>query len=133
MIKKRIKKLRALLKINNLDGYIVPKNDAYFAEFSMPDRLKSISNFSGSYGFALILKNKNYLFVDGRYTLQAKKESGKDFNIVEIHKFLPKQILNKYNKRVIGYDPQLFTIIALNRLIGSSSILKPIKKNIQEE
>ena len=107
MIKKRIKKLRELLNINNLDGYIVPKNDAYFAEFSMPDRLKSISNFSGSYGFALIQKNKNYLFVDGRYTLQAKKESGKDFNIVEIHKFLPKQILKKYNKRVIGYDPQL--------------------------
>ena len=130
MIKKRIKKLRELLKINNLDGYIVPKNDAYFAEFSMPDRLKSISNFSGSYGFALILKNKNYLFVDGRYTLQAKKESGKDFKIVEIHKFLPKQILKKYNKRVIGYDPQLFTIIGLNRLIGSSSILKPIKKNL---
>ena len=130
MIKKGIKKLRELLKINNLDGYIVPKNDAYFAEFSMPDRLKSISNFSGSYGFALILKNKNYLFVDGRYTLQAKKESGKDFNIVEIHKFLPKQILKKYNKRVIGYDPQLFTIIGLNRLIGSSSILKPIKKNL---
>ena len=35
MIKKRIKKLRELLKINNLDGYIVPKNDAYFAEFSI--------------------------------------------------------------------------------------------------
>ena len=59
-----------------------------------------------------------------------QKESGKDFNIVEIHKFLPKQILKKYNKKVIGYDPQLFTIIGLNRLIGSSSILKPIKKNL---
>ena len=44
MIKKRIKKLRELLKINNLDGYIVPKNDAYFGEFAMPDRLKTISN-----------------------------------------------------------------------------------------
>ena len=130
MIKKRIKKLRELLKINSLDGYIVPKNDAYFAEFAMPDRLKAISNFSGSYGFALILKNKNYLFVDGRYTLQAKKESGKNFNIVEIHKFLPKQILKKYNKKIIGYDPQLFTMIGLSRMIGSSSVLKPIKKNL---
>ena len=110
--KKKIKKLRDLLKINNLDGYIVPKNDAYFGEFAMPDRLKTISNFSGSYGFALILKNKNFLFVDGRYTLQAKKESGKDFNIVEIHKFLPKQIKlikfydwkihKKRNKKYLG-------------------------------
>ena len=36
------------------------------------DRLKFISSFTGSYGFALVLKNKNFLFVDGRYTLQAK-------------------------------------------------------------
>ena len=123
MIKKKIEKLRDLLRINNLDGYIVPKNDAYFAEFAIPDRLKTISNFSGSYGFALILKNKNFLFVDGRYTLQAKKESGKDFNIIEIHKFLPKKILKKYGKKTIGYDPQLFTTIGLTRLIGSSSVL----------
>ena len=39
------------------------------------DRLKFISNFSGSAGFAVILKNKNYIFVDGRYTIQAKKIS----------------------------------------------------------
>ena len=36
------------------------------------DRLKFISNFSGSAGFAIILKNRNYLFVDGRYTIQAR-------------------------------------------------------------
>ena len=32
----------------------------------------------------LILKNKNYLFVDGRYTLQAKIQSGKFFHIVTV-------------------------------------------------
>ena len=41
--------------------------------------LNFITNFSGSYGFALILRNKNYLFVDGRYTLQASNQSGKFF------------------------------------------------------
>ena len=123
-----INKLKQKFKRYEIDGYIIPKNDEFFSEYANPNRLKIVSNFSGSAGMALILKDKNYLFVDGRYTLQAKKESGKDFKIVEIHKFLPKQILKKYNKRVIGYDPQLFTIIGLNRLIGSSSILKPIKK-----
>ena len=82
MIKKRLKKLKKLIVKNNLDGYIVPKNDAYFSEFSIPDRLNTISNFTGSFGYALILKNNNYLFVDGRYTIQAKKESGKFFNII---------------------------------------------------
>ena len=61
MIKKRILELRKLLIKNNIDGYIVPKNDEYFCEFSLPDRLKSISNFSGSAGFAIILKKKNLI------------------------------------------------------------------------
>ena len=61
MIKKNLKKLKKIINLNNIDGYIVPKNDEYFSEFSFPNRLKTISNFSGSAGFALILKKKNYL------------------------------------------------------------------------
>ena len=75
----KIKKLKQLLNYYNLDGYIVPKNDEYFSEYipKSKDKLKFISNFTGSYGFALVMKNKSYLFVDGRYKLQAKNESGK--------------------------------------------------------
>ena len=50
---------------------------------------KFISNFDGSAGLAVILCKKNYLFVDGRYTIQAKSQSGKNFDIIEIHKKLP--------------------------------------------
>ena len=58
---------------------LIPKNDEFFSEYSKIDRLKIISNFSGSAGYAIILKQKNYLFVDGRYTLQAKMNQGKIF------------------------------------------------------
>ena len=56
MIGNRIKKLRKFLKIYKLDGYLVPKNDEYFNEYikQSSDRLKFISNFSGSAGFAII-------------------------------------------------------------------------------
>ena len=66
----KIKKLKQLIIKEQLDGYIIPKNNEFFNEYVSPleDRLKYISNFSGTYGFALILKDKNYLFVDGRYT-----------------------------------------------------------------
>ena len=58
-----LEKLKQLFKSYNVDGYIVPKNDEYFNEYinQSNDRLKFISNFSGSAGFALILKNKNWL------------------------------------------------------------------------
>ena len=86
-----IKKLHKFIVDNNIDGYIVPKNDNYFTEYSKINNLNKISNFTGSAGFALILKNKNYLFVDGRYTIQAKKQSGKKFVICEIPFIWPKK------------------------------------------
>ena len=58
MINKRINQLRAKFDTLNIDGYIVPKNDEYFSEYAQKDRLKYISNFSGSAGYAIILKKK---------------------------------------------------------------------------
>ena len=84
MISTKIKELRYKFNIYNIDGYVVPKNDSYFNEFSSPDRLKLVSNFDGSAGLAIILRNKNYLFVDGRYTIQAKFQSSANFDVVEI-------------------------------------------------
>ena len=80
----KIKKLRHIIKKKQIDGYIISKNDEFFGEYTPDDkdRLNFISNFSGSFGFALILKNMNYLFVDGRYTLQANNQSGKYFKVV---------------------------------------------------
>ena len=68
----KIKKLRQVFKKEKIDGYLISKNDRFFGEYipDHNDRLKYISNFSGSYGYSIILKDKNYLFVDGRYTLQ---------------------------------------------------------------
>jgi hypothetical protein len=55
---KRIKVLRSKFLEYGIDGYIVPKNDEYFTEYSRINRLKIISNFSGSAGVAIILKKK---------------------------------------------------------------------------
>ncbi len=109
---------------NNLDGYILPKNDNYFTEYSKLNNLKSITKFSGSAGFAIFLKNKKYLFVDGRYTIQAEKESGKKFKICEIPYVWPKDILKKQIK--IGYDPDLFTWSTLNKYFGENYNLVPL-------
>ena len=134
MNNKIIIKLKELIKLNNLDGYIVPKNDAYFSEFSSPDRLKTISNFSGSAGLAIILRKKNYLFVDGRYSIQAKIQSGKYFEIVEIPKFSPIDILKKYkSKLILGFDPQLFTNSILKKNFKNVCKLSPITKNLIDQ
>ena len=52
----KIQILRHKFKKYNIDGYIVPKNDDYFTEYSKINRLKIISNFTGSAGVAIIFK-----------------------------------------------------------------------------
>ena len=129
MINSKIKDLRKKFKRLNIDGYIVPKNDEYFSEYAKNDRLKNISNFSGSAGIAIILKKKNYLFIDGRYTIQAEKESSKNFTIIEIHKKLPHNIIKNLN---LGYDPKIFTSKNL-KINFLNNILIPIKNNLIDQ
>ena len=131
MISTKIKRLRRKFNIYNIDGYVVPKNDSYFNEFSSPDRLKLISNFDGSAGLAIILRNKNYLFIDGRYTIQAKSQSGANFDVVEIHKKLPWKVLK--HKIKIGYNPYCFTNLSLSRYFKNYFKLVPIYNDLISE
>ncbi len=129
MIKNKIKILKEKFKKLEIDGYIVPKNDEYFSEYAKNDRLKNISNFSGSAGIAIILKKNNYLFVDGRYTIQARKECAKNFEIIEIHKKLPSSIIKNYN---LGYDPKLFTSRSLKNYFSNNNLIS-INENLIDQ
>ncbi len=128
-----IKKFKKLLKKYGIDGYIIPKNDEYFNEYvdSSKDKLKFISNFSGSAGFAIVLKKKNYLFVDGRYTIQAGYQSGRKFKIITMPNKFPKDILKTNKKIVLGFDPKLHTEKQLNSLFKIKNInLRSINQNL---
>ncbi len=126
MIKKIIK-LREKFKEYNIDGYIIPKNDEFFSEYDQNDRLKTISNFTGSAGFAIILKKKSYLFVDGRYTIQAKMESGKEFKIISYEKILNCKI---FKNLTIGIDTKLFTSQQIDKFFSKHNRVKELKFNL---
>ena len=130
MIKERIKKLRANFKRLNINGYVIPKNDEFFSEYTKKDRLRFISNFSGSAGFAIILENKNFLFVDGRYTIQAQKESGKNFKIVEYNKIVNCDL---FKNLTIGIDPKIFTSMQVKKFFLKNNYIKIIEKNLIDE
>ena len=125
-----IKKLRSKFKKHNIDGYVVPKNDDYFTEYSKINRLKIISNFSGSAGIAVILKNKSYLFTDGRYTIQSQLESGKNFKIYEFEKLLN---CNLFKNLTLGIDPKLFTNNKIKNYFLKNNKIKSIDKNLIDE
>ena len=127
MTEDRIKKLRDNFNKYKIDGYVVPKNDEYFSEYSEINRIKTISNFSGSAGIAIILKKKNYLFVDGRYTLQAKIESGKNFNIVNYDKIIN---CNLFKNLTLGIDSKLLTSAQVKNYFSKYNKIKVIDNNL---
>ena len=127
---KRINLLRKKFKKYNIDGYIVSKNDDYFTEYSKINRLEIISSFTGSAGLAIILKNKNYLFTDGRYTIQSQIESGKDFKIVNYDKIINFDLVKNLT---LGIDPKLFTYEQIKKYFLKNNKIKFITKNLIDE
>ena len=128
MISEKLKELKNKFNLNEIDGYVVPKNDEYFSEFAKKDKLKTITGFDGSFGIAIILKKKNFLFVDGRYVEQAKIQAGKKFKILEIQKKLPYQVLN--SSLNLGFDPMIFTSRSLQYYFRGKIKLTPINKTM---
>ena len=129
-MKKYIKTLRKKFKKYNIDGYVIPKNDDYFTEYSKINRLKIISNFSGSAGLAIVLKNKNYLFTDGRYTIQSRFESGKNFKIYGFEKLVN---CNLFKNLTLGIDPKLFTNNQIKSYFLKNNKVKYINQNLIDE
>ena len=126
----KIKILRNKFKQYKIDGYVVPKNDDYFTEYSKINRLKVISNFSGSAGLAIILKNKNYLFTDGRYTIQSQIESGKNFKIIGFEKLIN---CNLFKNLTLGIDPKLFTYKQIKKFFLKFNYIKFINENLIDQ
>ena len=79
---------------------------------------------------ALILKKNNFLFVDGRYTVQANIQSGNFFKILTLP-FDKKSLKVKLKNKKIGFDPRLFnenTINLFSNKLGIKCVA--IKENL---
>lgn len=110
----RVAKLREELNRLQLDGFLVPRADEHQGEYVplRAQRLGWLTGFTGSAGAALILKNKAYVFVDGRYTLQVRTQTDPAvFDIESLVDNPPATWLEKNGKGlVIGFDPWLHTL-----------------------
>ena len=131
-------KLQSQLKENNIDILIINRSDEFLNEYISPyaERLQFITNFSGSAGKAIILQNKAYLYVDGRYTFQAKEQINKNEIISKHIKSFWKD-LKKYiteQNLQISIDPKLHSIEEIQKIqeyvINTSSKIKFLESNI---
>ena len=129
--KNKIERLRCLMKNNNINYYYVPHEDEHLTEYVSEnrERLQWISGFSGSAGSFLIGLKNTYLFVDGRYSLQAKHQmSGIKCKILNIkeNNFIHFLQTNINRNDTISFDNKLITHKSFN-LISEACNLRSIK------
>jgi Xaa-Pro aminopeptidase len=110
----RVAALRRELESAGVDGFIVPRADEHQNEYvpSSEERLLWLTGFSGSAGAAVVLKDKGALFVDGRYTEQAKAQT--DRAIFELRHVVDDPAAEWIRRNLkpgekLGYDPRLHT------------------------
>ena len=75
------------LKSNNIDARLITLNNHFITEdvLDSENQILQLTNFSGSYAILFITKSKAFLFVDGRYEIQAKKQiNTKTIEIVKL-------------------------------------------------
>lgn len=113
-MKERLTALREWMFKNGLFAFVVPHSDEYHSEYLAPrsERLAWLTGFTGSAGEAVILLDRAFLFVDGRYILQAQKETNPDLiTVVQTTDAKAGEWLFAAlpNGSKVGYDPWLHT------------------------
>ena len=138
----RVAALRTELAKRGLSGFVVPHADRHQSEYlpASEERLAWLTGFTGSAGAAIVLMDKAALFVDGRYTLQAREQVDTSlFEIVHLvdtppHQWI-EQILTKGD--ALGFDPWLHTVEGAERLAkacaNAGATLVPIEPNPIDE
>ncbi|MBN9036945.1 MAG: aminopeptidase P family protein [Rhizobiales bacterium] len=135
----RTARLRAELEARGLDGFLVPRADEHQGEYvaRRSERLQWLTGFTGSAGAALILRDRALLFVDGRYTLQARQQADPaTFTIESLVENPPASWLRDNAARGwrIGFDPWLHTIADARALRAAlekqGAELVPVQENL---
>lgn len=104
-----LEKLREWMRTEDVHALYVPREDMFGGEYvaAHDERLAWISGFTGSAGFAIITNDAAHLFVDGRYTLQAKAQAS-GFQIHSLTQVAIDEVCHSLAS--LHYDPWLMSV-----------------------
>jgi len=125
--RENLPKLRAAMKTQKFDGFLIPHEDEYQNEYlpECNERLMWASGFTGSAGAAIVTTDKAIMFVDGRYTLQVRQQVDEAlFKFEKLEKGGMARWLreNAAKGEVYGYDAKLHSPNALTSLKNAAKL-----------
>jgi hypothetical protein len=68
--------LRSQMRNGGAQAFCVPRADEYLGEYipEHNERLRWLTGFTGSAGMAVVLADRAAIFIDGRYTVQVRRQ-----------------------------------------------------------
>lgn len=135
----RLAALRRAMTAVGVDAYLVPHGDEHRSEYPAPyaERLKWLTDFSGSAGMAVVTADAAAIFIDGRYTLQVRDQvDGTLYAYRHLIEEPPQAWLAGVLKpgMKVGFDPRLHTAAGLARFEDAAAkagaALTPLAANL---
>lgn len=122
----KIAAIRSRLADKKIDGLIIRGTDRFLSEYVPENESHRVwlSGFTGSTGDIFLTLNKAFLFVDGRYYLQADQQvDPKLYEVVKVplgmslEKAIMQKLYTLYSagRHRIGYSPDQFSVDSLKR------------------
>jgi Xaa-Pro aminopeptidase len=116
----RLALLRAELARRGVHGFLVPRADEHQGEYvpRCAQRLAWLTGFTGSAGLAAVLPKAAAVFIDGRYTLQARAEvdptlyAYRHLSNEPAHAWVAETL---QPGEILAYDPRLHTLGEVER------------------
>lgn len=115
----------------NLDAYLIGYGNRFIGQDVLPEehKLQYVCGFSGSAGMLAVTSKQAYLFVDGRYELQARQEVDLS-NIIVINKApCLKNVcafLKEFGCGLVGYDGMSISALELKNVRDLGLKLKDV-------
>lgn len=137
--------LRLMMKIYNVDAYLVPSQDAHSSEYvaAADERRAFITGFTGSAGTAVITPTQALLWTDARYFLQAEQQLGPEWTlmkmhqpgVLEMHVWLAENLQKGMH---VGLDPQMHAAESVKEWeekhwVQKGLVVQSIEKNLVDQ
>jgi Xaa-Pro aminopeptidase len=127
----KLASLRAAMKSNNIDAYIIPSTDPHLGEY-VPDHWRIISwltGFTGSSGTVVVTDSIAGLWTDSRYYLQAESQ-------LQNSGFILLNPVNTLNHDFISWIEETTTVgsrIGIDGRIFSIETIRKIEKSLEHK
>lgn len=130
---KRLDNLRQLMSKNDIDVYYFNTTDYHMSEYVAEyfKTIKYFSGFTGSLATLLVDKDNAYIFVDGRYHIQADKQViPNDVTVIKLGTegaLSPEEfIYQNYNDKILGLDGRRTSIGFVEKLLKKNIKIKSL-------